>query len=58
MFNWAMMGRFNFFWLSSLRLSLQHLSSLSIFLSQDLGISDEIFESTVEVGRCVFFIRK
>ena len=44
-----MIGRFNFFSKISLRHSLQHLSSLSIFPLQELVVSDEFSEIKVEV---------
>ena len=57
MFNWAMIGRFKFFCLSSLRLSLQHLSSLSVFPLQELVVSNEFSENKVEVGAFLLFVK-
>ena len=47
---WAMMRRFKFFCLSFLRLSSQHSSSLSMFPSHELVVSDGFSEIKVEVG--------
>ena len=54
MFNWAMIGQFQFFCLSSLRLSLQHLSSLLMFPLQELVDGFSLIK--VKVGACL--IRK
>ena len=51
-----MIGRFKFFCLSSLRLSLQHLSSLSLFPLQELV--DMFSGIKVEVGASVLFVKK
>ena len=55
MFNWAMIGRFKFFCLSSLRLSLQHLPLLLMFTLQELV--DGFSEIKVEVGASVLFVK-
>ena len=57
MFNRAMIGPFKFFCLSSLRLSLQYLSSLSMFPLQELVVSDVFSEIKVEVGASFLFAK-
>ena len=57
MFNWDMIGRFKFFYISSLRLSLQHLVSLSMFPLLELVVLDGFSEIKVEVGASIFFIK-
>ena len=53
-----MIGRFKFFCLSSLRLLLQHLSSLSMFSLQELVVSDGISEIKLEFGVAFLFVKK
>ena len=52
-----MTGQFNFFCLSSVRLSVQHLSSFSMFLLQELVVSDGFSEIKVEIGAYFLLIK-
>ena len=52
-----MMGRFNFFCPSPLRLSVQHLSSLSIFPLQELMVLDGFSEINVDVGTSFLLLK-
>ena len=57
MLNWAMIGRFILFCLNFLRLSLQHLSSLSMFPLQELVVSDRFSQIKLKVGAFFFFVK-
>ena len=52
-----MIGRLKFFYLSSLRLSLQPLSLLSMFPLQELVVPDGFCEIIVEIGASFLFVK-